>query len=38
MSEEKKNKEKKVKIDLGNTVRKPSNNLKPKIDNNSKKQ
>jgi hypothetical protein len=38
MSEEKNKKGKKVKIDLGNTIIKPSNNLKPKIDNNSKKQ
>lgn len=38
MSEENKNANtKKVKIDLGNTIKKPTNNLKPNTNNSKKK-
>lgn len=36
VEDKKKLQQKKVKIDLGNTIRKPSNNLKPNIDKNQK--
>lgn len=38
MAEEKKKSEEKiVKVDLGNTIRKPANNLKPIVDKTKKK-
>lgn len=37
VEDRKKPQNKNTKIDLGNTIRKPSNNLKPVSDNNKKK-